>query len=494
MNLTSLNFTRDPKVCHEMLTAAFKPKDGYFSKVNLAKKKKGKFIPAGFFGTNEPEKFIPNVIKKADLYICKNGMTKINSWEKDNVSTLHTFMFDLDCHDDICNYDDIDSAAYLLYELLISENIFPNVVNITGRGIQLLWFVEPLPVSMLNYYNAVVNMFMDTIENVLKNAAETYKKNKLKFSVKKANQYIALGKMHIDKKASTTPSGLMRFPGSYNVWAGRYGKFSYQHDNKLDVMKEFFENHLTCENPKTQNVQKNIKRKKEVETDLVKCRESMLHGLVEMRKNEGQSLVHKRDFILHFLAAAYISSGHDVDETMAAVMKLNQQFDVPMPSKEVVGYMSTTLRKGYKYTNAKIIDTLEMTEEEQVALGFFVSSKESELVKRRSKRKERNEQILELYKNGKTQVEIAQQLNISQSTVCRLLNKNGVVKKVKKIKKTKYSVKDIIRKLREKRNPDKRQWCVKRFVKDIKEVKINSREKICILPLYLIVVLRRPVP
>ena len=474
MDFTQLNFTRDKAVCLDLLFSTYEAVGNYFSKINIVKKIDKKMRPVGYLATNVHEKFDINRFwnEKRDIYITKNGMINSGCWKRSNLSTLHNIIVDIDCHDKKCPYDDIYNAAYALHTLMLEKCIFPNVINITGRGIQLWWFIEPLPKSLLKYYNEVVNMFINAIDIIItQDLPEVMQTQKLGMTVDEYKKYEALTNFSVDKKPSKNASGLMRFPGSYNTAVNEYGMFSFQHKSRVNVMEEFFEEHPAVQyadeeerkyyrklakkakksNKKkaTDQFKKFQQRKipKNHNADIAEFRKNVLYGLVKMRVNNGQTIYKKRDLILHFLAAAYVSSGRTKEETIAAVLDLNKKFDLPLPEHEAVTYMSTTLRKGYWYTNAMIIEVLNITEREQVALGFYASNKKAktEATVKHCQKEERDEKILELHAVGLKQKEIAQQLNTSQSTVCRVLNENGIIKKKRK---RKYFVKDMIQRLR----------------------------------------------
>lgn len=465
---SDLLYTNSSAICMQVLKSAYRPKEGFFSKVNIAVKNKSKFIPTGFLNTSTPENF-RFYLGKRDVYICKNGMKKSGSWKKNNLSTLHNIVIDIDCHDDMIPLDGVKSSAVLLVDLLRSENIFPNFINITGRGMQIWFFVEPLPMSMEEYYTAVAQKLVDRITGILHSIPAYLKEHKLRMSAKQYNSYNLLKKFSVDTAASLNTAGLVRFPGSYNTRVGRYGVFCYLHDSRIDILDEFFywSDDLSADQQPSE--EKKITDKKEYTTnkknpvsnrqiaknrgskiqgrsfvkngvyEFTDIRENMIHHLIEMRRENGESTNGMRDLYMLILTSAYVSTDQPEEDTLAAMRKLNHVFDTPMNWNTVLKFMSTARRKKYFYSNAKIIAVLQMTEEEQRALCFYSEGigedSADEYRARRIRRIARNEQIIEMYQSGATQVEIAKEMDVAQSTVCRVLNKNGLFKKVKKTQK-----------------------------------------------------------
>lgn len=469
--LTQLRFTHSRKEALEMLKDAHTPKKGHFAKVNTAIKKEGKMLPGGFLNTNQPEKFKVKFIKRANMYITKNGMTDSKVWDRKSLSTLDTIVMDIDCHDKELPFEDVFAATHCLYDLLLENEIFPNLVCITGRGVQLWWFVDPLPAldNLIAIYNAIVEKLIISVKHILEEKLPAIiKRDKLKMSVPKYNAMKALQNFSVDLKATKNYSGLVRLPGSFNTWTGRFCDFSYQHKERIDILKEYFDERdpnqvkefVPYENKASKKARKKnrtaIKTTENVE-ELLQVREELYYGLVELRKERGETLIGVRNIMTHSLAALYMSAGYTREEAIAAVRRLNQAFDKPLSERELIGGISTALKKHYWYTNAKLINDLKMTEDEKVLLGFFAKNKREEIaVAKRTVRKARDEKILKMCADGWTQVDIAEELGVSQPTVCRVLNKNGVVKYGKRAVKSglKNSMKRryIVERLRVKRS------------------------------------------
>lgn len=91
-----------------------------------------------------------------------------------------------------------------------------------------------------------------------------------------------------------------------------------------------------------------------------------------------------------------------------AVRKMNRSFSHPLSEKSLKSYLSTSRKKGYKFSNQTIINYLCITKEEQDMLHFHPSSKrEEEREKKRQVKRERVQLVIGLAKEGRSQREIA---------------------------------------------------------------------------------------
>ena len=123
----------------------------------------------------------------------------------------------------------------------------------------------------------------------------------------------------------------------------------------------------------------------------------------------------------------------DHDEAMARLRAYNSGFKQPMTEAEMQHTVCSAARKGgYKYTNARLIEFLEITPEEQDAIGLhpFTGvykpwSHSKPNATRDSVRKavkdDRDAKIIAMHREGISQAETARQLGISRNTVARVL-------------------------------------------------------------------------
>ncbi len=348
--------------------------------------------------TNSFKDFFVSMSPYKDYYITANGFKNTKTRNTDSLFTLHNIVIDIDCHNPLIPIKEMDmaiSSFLYFFEDLYNEPDFPtpNTIVNTGRGIQIWWAINPLSYKLKNVYNSARNDIIKKIEEMLK-SIET------------------LNVLKVDKTASKNYCGYYRFPGSYNSKVGRQSSFSFCSEEYLDLLEYC----KKIENP----IYKEIVNQKGV-FNLDVYRENVLYRLISLRNHECNGY---RDLMALILCNAYLSCDRTEDEAKEAVLRLNQEFSVPMPENKLLAYMSSSFRKYYKFTNKKIIEILGIEPEEQKILNFYSNEtvKKAKEEKRRIKRS-RNQQIIILFLQGLTQIEIASLVGCSQPTVCRVIKK-----------------------------------------------------------------------
>ena len=122
------------------------------------------------------------------------------------------------------------------------------------------------------------------------------------------------------------------------------------------------------------------------------------------------------------------------NEAMSRLRKFNEGFKKPMRERELKNCVSTAKEKeGYRYTNSKLIELLEITPEEQEAIGILPSPNKqaptpnaSRDAARKALKEDRDNKILELAEKGVSQAETARILGIGKNTVGRVLKRMRV--------------------------------------------------------------------
>jgi hypothetical protein len=123
----------------------------------------------------------------------------------------------------------------------------------------------------------------------------------------------------------------------------------------------------------------------------------------------------------------------DHDEAMERLRLYNSGFKKPMTDSELDHTVCSAARKGgYKYTNTKLIELLEITEEEQDAIGLHPFSGKykpwshakpnaTRDAVRRAVKSDRDAKIISMHREGLSQAETARQLGVSRNTVAKVL-------------------------------------------------------------------------
>ncbi|MGL5717219.1 MAG: hypothetical protein ACRCX2_29680, partial [Paraclostridium sp.] len=131
----------------------------------------------------------------------------------------------------------------------------------------------------------------------------------------------------------------------------------------------------------------------------------------------------------------------DVDEALSRALELNSMFKKPLPEVEVIRDTKSATRayenKLYKYTNAKLIEILDIDETEQRSLSTIIGTKEK-YRRNNERRTPRNEKgltnkqqelenlkskIIKLKSEGVKNKDISKELDIPLKTLERHITK-----------------------------------------------------------------------
>lgn len=368
-----------------------------------------------------------HVSSRLDYYITANTVTGQNRLNE-NLFGLHNIVIDVDCHN-----DNHPHAVPQLVEAFIWRSKHdlweggiipaPNSIVRTGRGVQFWWAIKPCYGGKgydksRYHHDKIKNTFMDHIEAML----DQYKEE--------------MGGLNIDRGASGNLVGYFRLPCTYNTKAKCYSSLEILHTKRYDQRE------LTwIESPSvgTRRVatRKTTKYVPMLESDRFilrsfqstgVCRVIQLINLRNLRNNEAGSEM--RDYF-NFSVYNALRMSFDHKQAMGRLKAFNSGFKKPMTDRELENCVSSAAEKdGYSYSNAKLIELLEITSEEQEAIGLFPTAK-----KRRSKpnasrdtarmalKEDRDQKIIELHKQGISQAETARILGIGKNTVWRVLKR-----------------------------------------------------------------------
>ena len=158
-----------------------------------------------------------------------------------------------------------------------------------------------------------------------------------------------------------------------------------------------------------------------------------LTALLKLRQDKGATAgKENRDLFLFCLYNSAVRGvGHE--EALQRVDEFNRLFFEPMTAAEIEEYLRPSVKNRYWLKNAKIIEKLKITPEEQDEIGFYEAGKSPGMTKRARERDERraakadrNSKILELYRQGHTATEAAAAVNCSVSTASRVISAAGL--------------------------------------------------------------------
>lgn len=367
--------------------------------------------------------------KHSDTYIAANGF-RSNTRNYDNLHTLRNFVIDIDCHG-YKKYDEVFEAniKQLINDLqkFFQENdlLIPNHIVCTGRGIQLWYALKPIPASRKNVgiYKSVIEKLVDKFNAIIADLMESGKYEYTNFSV--------------DRASSCNAAGIFRAPGSYNTKVRKWTTIEHFHSYPYDLHQ------LANIIKHNEKVATNGKIK---EVDYDKFSEENKKMLLFVHGNQRVARLAKfvqvrdanignenRHFICLYIYSALVSmTGLSDDIAFKLTNELNNKmFKMPLRERELLIALGTAKKKGgYKFTNKKIIEDLQMTPEEQTACGIFAAGEKEysdcrpnatrdDLVT--GKRALRAERIMKAHNEGKSITQIAKETKHSKNTVSKVI-------------------------------------------------------------------------
>ncbi|MGL5716772.1 MAG: hypothetical protein ACRCX2_27400, partial [Paraclostridium sp.] len=141
-------------------------------------------------------------------------------------------------------------------------------------------------------------------------------------------------------------------------------------------------------------------------------------------------------FLYRYFSACFTQ---DTDEALSRALELNEKFKNPLPEVEVIRDTKSATKaydnKLYKYTNAKLIEILDIDETEQISLETIIGTKEK-YRRNNERRTPRNKKgltskqqeledlkvkVLDLKNKGLNNTQISKELNIDRAKTRRLL-------------------------------------------------------------------------
>lgn len=365
---------------------------------------------------------------ESDCYITANTVAGVKR-RKEELFGLQNIVIDIDCHEENRHYYNV-SALVQAFIWRSKRDLWdtgviptPNSIVRTGRGVQLWWAIKPCyggrdyDISRF-HHRKIKNNFINHIKRLLEDNSDE------------------LEGLDIDSGSSSNLVGYFRLPYTYNSKAKCYSSLEIIHSERYD------QRDLTkLEAPEGEEVlnTSNIVTKyipmQDTDRDILKSFQStgvqrVMHliKLRNLRNNEVGSEM--RDFFnFSVYNALRISFNHE--DAMVHLESFNAGFKKPMSQRELRNCISSAKDKeGYKYTNAKLIELLEITPEEQRAIGLvaipnkrFSKPNASRDAVRKALKDDRDYKILELAEKGVAQAEIARELGIGKNTVYRVLKR-----------------------------------------------------------------------
>ena len=345
-----------------------------------------------------------------DVYYSQNSFYKPQR-RIDNIRQLRTLYVDLDVYN--LDLDPEWVLGKLELEYFGQTLPEPNMVIFSGRGLVLIWNIDPLPYVAMPLWRAVENYFAEQLKEI-----------------------------GADTKA-TDPARIFRLAGSINSKNNATVKAEYRHDYRYDIHQLQYD-YLPELSPKKLAVKKKGRKTKIVRMfniyTLHLSRARDIAKLVELREGDVKGYRETILFLYRYFTACFTD---DPDKALEDTLSLNSEFILPLPEKEVrsatksaekawkaksdakadatakaMGYPGA----GYNLPNSKIIEWLGITPEEQKHLSSIIDKDEKRrrnTEARRKKRREEGMRPMEEYNQ-----ERKQKVETKVETLLRLMKDN----------------------------------------------------------------------
>lgn len=339
--------------------------------VTVAKKTDGRFFKQYHY---RPEDLADSLSEwlGEDVYFSQNTFYK-PSRKIENIRQLRSLYIDVDFY--LLNYEPSWVIGKLEHEFFGELLPEPNILIFSGRGIVLIWLLDPVPSQALPLWQAIQNHFLALLKE--------------------------LGG---DEKAADA-ARVFRIAGSVNSKNGVEVKAEYRHDYRYqlrDIQYEYLPD-LTPEIKKDKKKKRGRKKKVANLFNTYRLHHARILDLVKLVELRDYNVDGYREIICFLYRYWLCCYTNDPSDALDQTHTLNLQFSDPLPLTEVekatksaekaaearnneeankIAQQNGYPGAGYNLRNKKIIDWLDITEAEMEHLSTIINANE----KRRRKR------------------------------------------------------------------------------------------------------------
>lgn len=422
--------------------------------------------------------YMYEVNEDKNVYMTKN-LFDCEGHSKQNLKMITNIVIDIDCHNDEIDFEKkkslLEDFAKEIDIQLENKRMY-DILIFTGRGLHYYFHfrAEEYNSDSENLYKSTAEAIISSFESVVCKFCE----------------------LEIDKNCSINETGFVRLPATYNTEANVYSKIKSYNKLKEICLKELYSIFIELTDDKV--VEAMLLTKKQarnrrpnslkVDTEfntqkMLENRLQFLKKIQDIRKFEkdryGNRLNNEMRKITLFL---YYSTAYemlkDTDEARSLTERFNQDFNRPVRLEkfnEVIRAINNQIIKDNKarwFKNQTFINLLELNvyeiQESSKYLYLLYRDNENKKAEARKAKEDniekRNQDIINLYKSGKTQSEIAKILKCSVRDVNSQLKDIKLSKSeqtfidIQKLKKKGLSQNDVAKKLSISVRTIKRYW------------------------------------
>lgn len=355
--------------------------DGY---ITLAKKENGRFIQHHY----KPEQLAEQLSNYMGEDIYYSQQTFYRPQRRiENIRQLRSLYIDLDCYN--LNYNTESVMFELEHDYFRYSIPEPNLVIFSGRGLVLVWLIEPVPYQALPLWNSIQRYLLDKLKE-----------------------------FGSDPKASDA-ARVFRVAGSVNSKNGARVHVEFRHDFRYNI-RDIQNEYLPELTPKKEKKKKPGRKKKVIQLfntySLNHARILDITKIVELRDYDVDGYREVICFLYRYWMCCFCN---DTEEAFRMTKELNDTFTHPLSEKELKtatksaekAYKAKSNKEaneiakkrgypgaGYNISNAKLIDWLDITADEMVHLKTIINPAEKrrrELIRKAEQRREAGMRTME---------------------------------------------------------------------------------------------------
>lgn len=366
-----------------------------------------------------------------DYYITANTVHGIKR-QREDLFGLQNIVIDVDCHEEGYTPQYIKDLSQRFIRRfkrdLWDTGVIPtpNSIVLTGRGMQFWWAIKPCYggrgyTKSLYFHQIIKRNLLGHIKFLLEDYGEE------------------LEGLTVDSGASNNLVGYFRLPHTIHTGTNRHVGLMLLHETrydqrelvKMDRPEQFDVEIPPAENrPRTKHIALQ-EADRRVLKGFVSLGSRRVLALVKLRNIRNNSVASETRNNLNFSVYNALRMSLDHESAMERLREYNQGFKEPMTEEELENTVwAAKVRDGYWYSNDKLIELLDITPEEQHAIGLLPNvrrrrskSNASRDAVRHALREDRDQKILELTEKGISQAETARLLGIGKNTVGRVLKR-----------------------------------------------------------------------
>lgn len=315
-----------------------------------------------------------------DVYFSQNTFFKPQR-RIDNIRQLRSLYVDLDVYTKGLDPDWV--LGKLEHEYFGQTIPEPNLVIFSGRGLVLIWTIDPIPFMAMPLWRAVENYLVEQMKD-----------------------------LGADTKA-TDPARIFRLAGSINSKSQAVVKAEYRHAYRYDIHDLQYD-YLPELSPKAQQPKKRGPKPKVLRMfntyTLHLSRARDLAKLVELRAGDMEGYRETACFLYRYWTCCF---SNDHQRALEDTLNLNSEFTDPLPEKEVIAATKSAEKAwaaasdakadalaktmgypgaGYRLKNSKVIEWLGITPEEQEHMTTLIGAQEKRKRNTEAKRASRRAQ------------------------------------------------------------------------------------------------------